>query len=226
MRIRLTGLKQAHRETLKALATALASKDPDTYRHSERVVSYSLRLGLECLLSNRDLKALEYGAFLHDIGKIGIPDSILRKPGRLTEEEWVVMREHPIRGKEMLSDIEFLQGAERVVAQHHEKWDGSGYPLGLCGEEIDLCARIFAVADTYDAITSDRVYKRAQTHAEAWEELIRLSGIHFDPAVIKALCRIPTHEWLRLGSAEQKPTPMFGYDNVIARIPLDRFLRE
>src|SRR6185369_3282413 len=104
----------------------------------ERVVSYSLRLGREYGLNREQMKALEFGSLLHDIGKIGVPDLILRKPAKLTEEEWVVMREHPMHGQQILRGIEFLQGASRVVAQHHEKWDGSGYPLGLIQEEIDV----------------------------------------------------------------------------------------
>ena len=106
-------------------------------------------------LNSAEMKSLEFGSLLHDIGKIGVPDSILRKPAKLTEEEWVRMREHPLHGQQILRGIEFLQGAARVVAQHHEKWDGTGYPLGLRNEEIDICARIFAVADAFDAITSD-----------------------------------------------------------------------
>ena len=107
---------------------------------------------------------IEIAARLHDIGKIGVPDSILRKPAKLTEEEWVLMREHPVHGQQILRGIEFLQGAARVVAQHHEQWDGSGYPLGLQEEEIDLNARIFAVADAFDAITSDRVYRKGKSY--------------------------------------------------------------
>src|SRR5216117_1630440 len=155
----LASLEKAYRSTLKALTAALETRDAETHGHSERVVTYSLRLGREYGLDPRQMKALEFGSLLHDIGKIGVPDSILRKPGKLTEEEWVLMREHPVHGQQILRGIEFLQGAARVVAQHHEKWDGTGYPLGLQEEDIDVNARIFQVADAFDAITSDRVYR-------------------------------------------------------------------
>ena len=149
-------LEGAYRSTLQALTAALETRDAETHGHSQRVVTYSLRLGREYGLSREQLKALEFGALLHDIGKIGVPDAILRKPAKLTEEEWVRMREHPLHGQQILRGIQFLEGAALVVAQHHEKWDGSGYPLGLKGDEIDLCARIFAVADAFDAITNQR----------------------------------------------------------------------
>ncbi|HEX8117443.1 MAG TPA: HD domain-containing phosphohydrolase, partial [Pyrinomonadaceae bacterium] len=134
----------------------------------------------------------------HDIGKIGVPDAILRKPAKLTEEEWVRMREHPSHGQKILRGIEFLEGAARVVAQHHEKWDGSGYPLGLKGEEIDLCARIFAVADAFDAMISDRVYRAGRTYEAALAELEDYAGAQFDPRVVEAFRRVPAVEWERL----------------------------
>src|SRR6201999_2949983 len=134
----LRSLGDAYRTTLRALTAALEARDSETHGHSERVVNYSLRLGREYGLNSEQLKSLEFGSLLHDIGKIGVPDSILRKPAKLTEEEWERMREHPLHGQQILRGIEFLQGAARVVAQHHEKWDGSGYPIGLHGEEIDL----------------------------------------------------------------------------------------
>src|SRR6476619_1855398 len=156
----LNSLEDAYRSTLKALTSALETRDLETHGHSERVVTYSLRLGREYGLDEQQMKALEFGSLLHDIGKIGVPDSILRKPAKLTDQEWVLMREHPSHGQQILRGIHFLEGAARVVAQHHEKWDGSGYPLGLHGEEIDLCARIFSVADAFDAMTSNRVYRK------------------------------------------------------------------
>ena len=159
------------------------------------MVTYSLRLGREYGLPGEQLKALEFGSLLHDIGKIGVPDSILRKPGKLTEEEWVKMREHPVHGQQILRGIEFLEGAARVVAQHHEKWDGSGYPLGLRAEEVDVCARIFAVADAFDAITSDRVYRRGKSYQEAAQELDDWAGRQFDPKVVEAFHRVPQDDW-------------------------------
>jgi putative nucleotidyltransferase with HDIG domain len=194
----LNSLEGAYRSTLKALTAALETRDSETHGHSERVVSYSLRLGREYGLSSEEMKALEFGSLLHDIGKIGVPDSILRKPAKLTEEEWVRMREHPLHGQQILRGIEFLQGAARVVAQHHEKWDGTGYPLGLRTEEIDICARIFAVADAFDAITSDRVYRRGKPYEAAAQELDDWAGRQFDPKVVEAFHRVPKEDWEEL----------------------------
>jgi len=194
----LNSLEDAYRSTLRALTSALETRDSETHGHSERVVTYSLRLGRECGLASEHMKALEFGSLLHDIGKIGVPDSILRKPGKLTEEEWVKMREHPVHGRQILRGIEFLDGAARVVAQHHEKWDGSGYPLGMREEDIDVCARIFAVADAFDAITSDRVYRRGKSYQEAAQELDDWAGRQFDPKVVEAFHRVPQEDWEEL----------------------------
>lgn len=203
----LNSLEGAYRSTLKALTAALETRDSETHGHSERVVTYSLRLGREYGLSSEELKALEFGSLLHDIGKIGVPDSILRKPGKLTEEEWVRMREHPLHGQMILRGIEFLQGAARVVAQHHEKWDGTGYPFGLQEEEIDICARIFAVADAFDAITSDRVYRRGKSYEAAAQELDDWAGRQFDPKVVEAFHRVPKEDWEALHRQSLMPKP-------------------
>ncbi len=191
----LHSLGDAYRMTLKALVAALETRDSETHGHSERVVNFSLRLGQELGLDAEQMRSLEFGSLLHDIGKIGVPDAILRKPAKLTEEEWVRMREHPLHGQRILRGIEFLEGAARVVAQHHEKWDGSGYPLGLKGEGIDLNARIFAVADAFDAITSDRVYRAGRSYDEALAELDAFAGIQFDPRVVEGFRRVPREEW-------------------------------
>jgi cyclic di-GMP phosphodiesterase len=211
----LNSLEDAYRSTLKALTAALETRDSETHGHSERVVTYSLRLGRECGLSAEQMKALEFGSLLHDIGKIGVPDLILRKPAKLTEEEWVLMREHPLHGQQILHGIEFLEGPARVVAQHHEKWDGSGYPLGLQGEDIDLCARIFAVADAFDAITSDRVYRRAKSYQEASVELDDWAGRQFDPKVVEAFHRIPQQDWDELRERSLMPK---GEDHKVRRM--------
>ena len=203
----LNSLEAAYRSTLKALTAALETRDSETHGHSERVVSYSLRLGREYGLSSEEMKALEFGSLLHDIGKIGVPDSILRKPAKLTEEEWVRMREHPLHGQQILRGIEFLQGASRVVAQHHEKWDGTGYPLGLRNEEIDINARIFAVADAFDAITSDRVYRRGKPYEAAAQELDDWAGRQFDPKVVEAFHRVPKEDWEELHRQSLMPKP-------------------
>ena len=191
----LGSLENAYRSTLQALTAALETRDAETHGHSERVVTFSLRLGREYGLSAQEMKALEFGSLLHDIGKIGVPDAILRKPGKLTEEEWERMREHPLHGQQILRGIKFLEGAGKVVAQHHEKWDGSGYPLGLKTEEIDICARIFSVADAFDAITSDRVYRKAQSYEAAAQELDDWADRQFDPRVVEAFHRVPKEDW-------------------------------
>jgi response regulator RpfG family c-di-GMP phosphodiesterase len=191
----LATLEDSYRMTLKALAAALETRDRETHGHSERVVSFSLRLGRELNLTGDELRSLEFGALLHDIGKIGVPDAILHKPAQLCEAEWVRMRRHPVHGQQILQGISFLEGAARVVGQHHEKWDGTGYPLGLRGEEIDLNARIFAVADAFDAITSDRVYRAGRSYEVAVAELEEYAGRQFDPAVVAAFRRIPREQW-------------------------------
>jgi putative nucleotidyltransferase with HDIG domain len=203
----LNSLEGAYRSTLKALTAALETRDSETHGHSERVVTYSLRLGREYGLNSAEMKSLEFGSLLHDIGKIGVPDSILRKPAKLTEEEWVRMREHPLHGQQILRGIEFLQGASRVVAQHHEQWDGSGYPVGLRGEEIDVCARIFSVADAFDAITSDRVYRRGKSYEAAAQELDDWAGRQFDPKVVEAFHRVPKEDWEELHRLSLLPKP-------------------
>lgn len=199
----LRSCERSYRMTLKALVAALETRDSETHGHSERVVNFSLRLGQELGVTIEQTRSLEFGSLLHDIGKIGVPDAILRKPARLTEAEWVLMREHPLHGRKILGGIDFLEGAAKVVAQHHEKWDGSGYPLGLKGEEIDLCARIFAVADAFDAMVSDRVYRTGRTYEAALAELDTCAGVHFDPRVIEAFRRVPRQEWERL----RRPRP-------------------
>src|SRR5438046_1676009 len=203
----LGSLENAYRSTLQALTAALEARDAETHGHSERVVTFSLRLGREYGLTSAEMKALEFGSLLHDIGKIGVPDAILRKPAKLTEEEWERMREHPLHGQQILRGIKFLTGPARVVAQHHEKWDGSGYPLGLKGEDIDVCARIFSVADAFDAITSDRVYRKGRPYEIAAQELDEWAGRQFDPKVVEEFHRVPQEDWdeLRQRSLMRKP---------------------
>jgi len=184
-----------YRATLRSLAEALEARDCETRGHSDRVVAYCLRLGLELGLNQVELFALEQGALLHDIGKIGVRDSILLKQGALTEDEWKEMRTHIDSGLRIISDIDFLAGARPVVAQHHERFDGSGYPLGLKGKQIHINARIFAVADTLDAITSDRPYRAAAPFDEARHEIVSWSGKHFDPDVVSAFLAVPENEW-------------------------------
>ena len=146
-------------------------------------------------LTSNELIALEQGALLHDIGKVGVPDAVLLKPGSLTTDELVRMREHVAHGLRIIDGVEFLSGARWVVGQHHEKYDGSGYPNRLRGDGIHIHARIFAVADAYDAIRSNRPYRSGQSHEIACDEIAAHSGSHFDPKVVKAFMSIPGDEW-------------------------------
>ena len=180
---------------LQALVTELQLRDAETYQHSKRVVGFSLLLARELSLDRAEMESLALGALLHDIGKIRVPDAILHKPGKLTPVEWLRMRNHPLYGQQILSGMHFLEGSLRVVVQHHEKWDGSGYPWGLAGKEIDRNARIFAVADAFDAMTSDRVYSAGKSYEAAVAELTRGASTHFDPEVVPAFCSIPRQAW-------------------------------
>ena len=202
----LEEIENSYRMTLKALVQALEARDSETHGHSERVVTFSLRLGHELGLDKDALRNLELGALLHDIGKIGVPDAILRKPAALTPEEWDKMKLHPQHGQKILRNIPFLEGATQLVAQHHEKWDGSGYPYGLRGEDIDIGARIFSVVDAFDAMVSDRVYRRGRLYEDALQELERFAGTQFDPMVVAAFKVVPKEDWeiLRQRSLSEK----------------------
>jgi ribonuclease P protein subunit RPR2 len=181
-------LKATYRQTLEALGRAVDRRDGMTGGHCVRVAEYSRVLGEKILGTRpRELQELEYGALLHDIGKIAVPDAILRKDGPLTEEEWQVMRQHPCLGHEILYGIGFLSDALPIVLHHHERFDGKGYPDGLIGEAIPIGARIFSAADAFDAMTADRHYRRALSLDAAMSELRRNSGSQFDPEVIAVL---------------------------------------
>lgn len=183
-------LEEAYNATLAALGSALDLRDNETKDHSLRVAEIATIIGREMKLSPADLQALWRGAMLHDVGKIGVPDTILTKPGPLTAKERSLMNQHPRWGSRILENIEFLQEALPVVLYHHEWYDGSGYPTGLKGEAIPLIARIFSVADSFDALTSDRPYRKALTPAEARRVIEEESGTHFDPAVVAAFRRV------------------------------------
>jgi putative nucleotidyltransferase with HDIG domain len=187
-------MQRSYRATLDALLAALDIRDTETEGHSERVAAYTMAIANRLKLSTDDLKAIELGALLHDIGKIGVPDSILHKPGPLTPEEWEVMKQHPVIGYRMCMKIDALRPATPIVLHHHERWDGKGYPHGLAGEAIPLGARIFAIADTLDAMTSDRPYRKALSFAQAREEIIRCSKEQFDPEMVKVFLEIPEEE--------------------------------
>ena len=183
-------LKRAYDGTVVGFAALLEGKDTTTADHCERVRALCVRLAAEMNLGTDRVRDLELGAMLHDIGKFKIPDAILNKPGPLTPEEWDVMRRHPDFGGEIVSKIDFLRGAADVVQNHHEKFDGSGYPRGLRGEDIPLAARIFMVVDAYDTITSKRAYKAPQAPEHAMAEIRRCAGTHFDPAIVDAFERV------------------------------------
>lgn len=184
-------LEATYATTLEALGSALDTRDVGTESHSRRVHGYALATAREYGVPEAELRDLAHGVLLHDIGKIGIPDAILLKPGKLTPEEWTIMRTHPDIGRRLIEKIPFLRGAVPIVYSHHEKWDGSGYPRGLRGEEIPLGARIFAVVDAFDAMTFDRPYSRAISFEAAKAEIKRCAGSHFDPAVVEAFFRVP-----------------------------------
>ena len=183
-------LHVSREETLHAIGLALEYRHHEARGHTDRVMRLSERLAIELDLPAPDRDALRWGAYLHDAGKIAMPDAILFKPGPLTDAEWQVMRQHPTVGFEMLRGIPTLPSATLdVVLHHHEHWDGSGYPHGLAGEDIPLLARVFAVADVYDALRSERPYKPEWPHAAALAEVQRYAGTQFDPAIIEAFTR-------------------------------------
>jgi HD-GYP domain-containing protein (c-di-GMP phosphodiesterase class II) len=186
----LQELEETYLGTLEALSAALDARDRETEGHSRRVTDLTLAVAKAMGFSEKQLVDIERGALLHDVGKIGISDAILHKPGPLTSEEWAEMRKHPELGYKVLQGIGFLQDALPIVLYHHEWYDGSGYPYGLRNGSIPLEARIFAVADAYDAITSERPYRPARSHEEALQEIKRHAGTQFDPQVVEVFLRV------------------------------------
>lgn len=182
--------ERTYDSTLAALASALDVRDSETGGHSDRVLRYMELVIEEIGISGDDTAFLRRGAMLHDIGKIGVPDNILRKPSALSDGEWVVMRRHPEYGARIVAQVPFLKDVAQIVRHHHERWDGKGYPDRLAREAIPLGARIFAVADSFDAMTSDRPYRDAMSVAQARDEVARCRGTQFDPAVVDAFLRI------------------------------------
>lgn len=195
LRQAMADLERSYDITLEALGDALDLKDAETEGHSKRVTAFTVALARAMGLSPGQIRVMARGAFLHDIGKMAIPDAILLKPGRLDAPEQFTMREHCTRGYQMLRKIAFLQEAAEIVYSHQEHYDGSGYPRGLKGDEIPLGARIFAVADTLDAITSDRPYRKADSFASARQEIKRCSGTQFDPRVVQVYLSMPDQLW-------------------------------
>ncbi|HJS18173.1 MAG TPA: HD domain-containing phosphohydrolase [Anaerolineales bacterium] len=183
-------LLDAYEATIEGWSHAMDLRDRETEGHSRRVAELSIKLARKMGISDEAIVHLRHGALLHDMGKIGVPDSILHKPDSLTEEEWVVMRKHPRLAFDMLNPIEYLRDALDIPYFHHEKWDGTGYPQGLKGDQIPIAARIFAVADVWDALTSNRPYRPAWTREDALIYIRDQSGKHFDPQVVDFFFRV------------------------------------
>jgi len=195
LRAAMKRVENTYDETLQALGSALDLRDTETEGHSRRVSRYSVELARAYGCSNDQLKQIARGSYLHDIGKIGTPDAILLKPGKLTADERVTMETHARIGYELVSRIGFLAGAAEIVLTHQERYDGTGYPQGLMGDEIPIGARIFAVADTLDAMTSDRPYRRALSFSVARAEITSESDHQFDPKVVEVFLTIPEEDW-------------------------------
>lgn len=186
----LKDLRELFYKTIKLIAAALDAKDPYTHGHSMRVTLYSMILAKELNLDDTMLEEIETAGLLHDIGKIGIPQNILCKPGRLNDEEYTIMKSHPAQAEKMLQGIKKLTVISNWLRTHHEKWDGSGYPQGLKGEEIPLSGRIISLADTYDAMTSTRSYRKALSHETAIDEINRCAGTQFDPVLAELFIKV------------------------------------
>lgn len=194
----LHNVETNYQATLEALVASLDAREHETYAHSFRVRSYTIRLAREVGYPPALLPQLDQAALLHDIGKIAVRDSILLKPGKLTDDEWVEMKQHCVAGEQILNRVSFLQPAAGIIRHHHERFDGRGYPDGLAAEEVPLGARIFAFADTMDAMTSDRPYRNAPGWQATFEEIRRCAGTQFDPYIAEAYLSISIDEWKSL----------------------------
>ncbi len=191
-------LQISYEAVLDALLTALDTRDTETEGHSERVTAYTMLLADGMGVPTDMLYHIERGALLHDIGKIGVSDAILHKPGPLTPAQWAEMKRHPEIGYRMCARIDFLSGAAEIVLQHHERWDGMGYPSGLKRDQIHIGARIFSVVDTFDAMTTDRPYRSALPYADARAEIAQHAGTQLDPDVVECFLAIPERRWISL----------------------------
>ncbi len=183
-------LQLAYDATIEGWSHAMDLRDKETEGHTQRVTELTLKMAHALHIGEENLAHIRRGALLHDIGKLGVPDSILLKEGKLTDEEWVIMRKHPIYAHEMLSQIDYLRPALDIPYCHHEKWDGTGYPRGLKGEEIPLAARMFAIVDVWDAVTSDRPYRAAWSKEQALAYIIEHSGTQFDPEIVQVFLKV------------------------------------
>lgn len=198
---RTSQLRRSYEATVRALADAVEARDAYTGKHAERVSRYGLELARACGIKPEQEPEMEFGFLLHDIGKVAISDAILHKPGSLTPPERHVMQRHPVIGDEIVGRIDFLREARQVVRSHHERWDGRGYPDGLARDEIPLAARVFAVADTFDALTSDRPYRAAAPFAVARQVIAAGAGTQFDPDVADAFATLPDEALHEIRSA-------------------------
>ena len=210
----LSEIEKSYDITLEVLGDALDAKDAETEHHSRRVTAFTIAIARKMGLSKEEINVIARGAFLHDIGKMAISDYILHKPGKLTDDEMETMKEHCYRGYKIISRIPFLAEAAEIVYAHQERYDGLGYPRGLKGEEIPLGARIFAIADTLDAMRSDRDYRKAQSMQAVREEIHLWSGRQFDPQIVKVFLDMPDNIWDDLrddinGKDPSEPTPSF-----------------
>jgi cyclic di-GMP phosphodiesterase len=203
----LSEIEKSYDILLEALGDALDLKDNETEYHSRRVTAFTIAIASKMGLPKEEIKVIARGAFLHDIGKIAIPDEILNKPGKLTDEEMAIMREHAYSGYKMLSKIPFLAQAAEIVHAHQERYDGTGYPNKLKGDEIPLGARIFSIADTLDAMTMDRPYRPAQSFDAARKEIELWSGRQFDPEIVKIFLEMPDNIWEELRRDISGPNP-------------------
>jgi putative nucleotidyltransferase with HDIG domain len=204
----LRQIEHSYEHTLQALGAAIDLRDSATAGHSQRVCDYSLEMARAMNLPAETLAVIARGGYLHDIGKLGIPDSILLKPGSLNPDEWKIMQQHVQIGFELVQGIPFLADAAEIILAHHERHDGSGYPRGLRGEEIPVGARIFAIADSLDAITSDRPYRRGSPFEVGREIIRRQSGRQFDPQLVDLFLSIPEEIWLRIAQNPRQIVPM------------------
>jgi ribonuclease P protein subunit RPR2 len=195
-RIRSQELRRSYKATVLALANAVEARDAYTGKHAQRVAAYGLRIAHAAGIEVDP--QVEFGFLLHDVGKVAVPDAILFKPGPLSEPERALVRRHPEVGSEILRHIDFLDEAKQVVRHHHERWDGAGYPDGLAGEAIPLAARVFALADALDALTSERPYRAAISFAEARKQIRAETGAQFDPAIVAAYETVPDEAFARL----------------------------
>ncbi len=199
-RARREELRHSYMATVRALSNAVEARDAYTSKHAERVTAYALEIANALGASLSDAEEIEFGFLLHDVGKVAIPDAILYKPGPLTDKERALMEQHPLIGAEIVRGIDFLGSAAHVVRSHHERWDGGGYPDGLAGERIPLAARVFAVADVLDAVTTERPYRPASILTVARSMIVEQSGQQFDPSVVAAFQTIPDEVFERIAA--------------------------